>query len=56
MNDVKAADALLNKVPAVTRVFWLIKIMSTTVGEAGADFQVDPPLTSKLCARPPPGR
>lgn len=28
----------LNKVPEVTLSFWLIKIMSTTVGETGADF------------------
>ncbi|WP_430641517.1 COG4705 family protein [Bradyrhizobium embrapense] len=30
--------SLLNKVPEVTLVFWLIKIMSTTVGETGADY------------------
>lgn len=29
---------MLNKVPAVTAVFWLIKILSTTVGETGADY------------------
>ncbi len=29
---------LLNKVPEVTLVFWIIKIMSTTVGETGADY------------------
>jgi uncharacterized membrane-anchored protein len=29
---------LLNKVPEVTIVFWIIKIMSTTVGETGADY------------------
>ncbi len=28
----------LNKVPAVTLSFWVIKVMSTTVGETGADF------------------
>jgi len=28
----------LNKVPAVTLPFWVIKIMSTTVGETGADY------------------
>jgi uncharacterized membrane-anchored protein len=28
----------LNKVPQVTLAFWIIKIMSTTVGETGADF------------------
>jgi uncharacterized membrane-anchored protein len=38
---VEAPDtvaAMLNKVPAVTLVFWIIKIMSTTVGETGADY------------------
>lgn len=30
--------SLLNKVPEVTLAFWIIKIMSTTVGETGADF------------------
>jgi len=29
---------MLNKVPEVTLVFWIIKIMATTVGETGADF------------------
>lgn len=29
---------MLNKVPAVTLIFWVIKIMSTTVGETGADY------------------
>src|SRR3979409_756811 len=28
----------LNKVPEVTLAFWVIKVMSTTVGETGADF------------------
>ncbi|VGP92554.1 hypothetical protein SB5531_02821 [Klebsiella variicola] len=28
----------LNKVPEITLVFWLIKMMSTTVGETAADF------------------
>ena len=32
------SGALLNKVPAVTALFWLIKVMSTTVGETGADY------------------
>lgn len=27
-----------NKVPDVTAVFWIIKILSTTVGETGADY------------------
>jgi uncharacterized membrane-anchored protein len=30
--------AMLNKVPQVTLPFWVIKIMSTTVGETGADY------------------
>ncbi|AMP00063.1 hypothetical protein CAter282_2205 [Collimonas arenae] len=29
---------MLNKVPEVTFVFWIIKIMATTVGETAADF------------------
>jgi uncharacterized membrane-anchored protein len=28
----------LNKVPEVTAIFWIIKILSTTVGETGADY------------------
>jgi uncharacterized membrane-anchored protein len=32
------ADRMLNKVPEVTLMFWAIKIMSTTVGETGADY------------------
>ena len=34
---LESAD-MLNKVPAVTVAFWLIKLMSTTVGETGADY------------------
>lgn len=30
--------AMLNKVPEVTVFFWLVKMMSTTVGETAADF------------------
>ena len=29
---------LLNKVPAITATFWLIKILSTTIGETFADY------------------
>lgn len=36
MNPAKAG--WLNKVPEVTLAFWVIKILSTTVGETGADF------------------
>ena len=28
----------LNRVPEVTAVFWIIKVLATTVGETGADF------------------
>jgi uncharacterized membrane-anchored protein len=31
---------MLNKVPEVTTIFWIIKILSTTVGETGADYLV----------------
>ncbi|WP_110633572.1 hypothetical protein [Salinicola salarius] len=31
-------EPLINKVPQVTLLFWIIKMMSTTVGETGADF------------------
>jgi uncharacterized membrane-anchored protein len=34
----KRAIEMLNKVPEVTLFFWVIKIMSTTVGETGADY------------------
>ncbi len=33
-----AHDRMLNKVPEVTLIFWIIKILSTTVGETGADY------------------
>lgn len=29
---------MLNKVPEVTLIFWIVKILSTTVGETGADY------------------
>jgi uncharacterized membrane-anchored protein len=32
------AWTMANKVPEVTAIFWIIKIMSTTVGETGADY------------------
>jgi uncharacterized membrane-anchored protein len=40
MNTLPATSSTdwLNKVPEVTLSFWVIKIMSTTVGETGADF------------------
>lgn len=33
-----AAPTLWNKVPAITATFWMIKVLSTTVGETGADY------------------
>lgn len=33
-----SVSALLNKVPAITATFWLIKILSTTIGETFADY------------------
>lgn len=56
MNDSTTSQAaLMNKVPVVTLVFWIIKIMSTTVGETGADFLIFKlhfglPMTSLLMA------
>ena len=35
---MKSAPPPLNKVPEITMVFWIIKVMSTTVGETGADY------------------
>lgn len=32
---------MLNKVPEVTLLFWVVKVMSTTVGETAADFLAD---------------
>ncbi len=38
MEPQSTAHQMLNKVPAATLAFWVIKIMATTVGETGADF------------------
>src|SRR3954470_19646091 len=40
---VRRRDAvtLLNKVPEVTLLFWVVKVLSTTVGETAADFLAD---------------
>jgi uncharacterized membrane-anchored protein len=38
MNTSTISPPWLNKVPEVTLVFWLIKMMSTTVGETAADY------------------
>lgn len=41
-NPVSQGDSvtreLLNKVPAITAFFWIIKVLATTVGETAADF------------------
>ena len=36
-----AAATMLNKVPAITAYFWIIKILGTTVGETAADYLND---------------
>ena len=43
VTTTRRADAvtLLNKVPEVTLLFWVVKILSTTVGETAADFLAD---------------
>ncbi len=38
MATVSTESAYPNKVPEVTLGFWVVKIMSTTVGETGADY------------------
>jgi uncharacterized membrane-anchored protein len=38
ITEPSTARVLLNKVPEVTAFFWIIKILSTTVGETFADF------------------
>jgi uncharacterized membrane-anchored protein len=40
MNPIERSEmsTALNKVPEVTFYFWIIKVMSTTVGETGADL------------------
>lgn len=35
---VKPQNSLLSKVPEVTLYFWIIKVLSTTVGETASDF------------------
>lgn len=37
VSDVLASNALVSKVPEVTLVFWIIKILATTLGETGGD-------------------
>lgn len=49
------AARLINKVPAVTLVFWILKILATTVGETAADvlsttFKLGTVITSYIMA------
>lgn len=37
-HTVSPARRMLNKVPEVTVIFWVIKVLATTVGETAADF------------------
>ena len=37
-NAASPARQLLNKVPQITIIFWIIKVLCTTVGETAADF------------------
>ncbi|MBN8844145.1 MAG: hypothetical protein J0H88_12960 [Sphingomonadales bacterium] len=38
--ELRSSDGMLNKVPEVTLAFWIIKMLSTTVGETGADYLI----------------
>ena len=38
VRPIPTSVEMLNKVPEVTLIFWIIKIMATTAGETGADF------------------
>jgi uncharacterized membrane-anchored protein len=38
MNISKQTSQLLSKVPEITIIFWIIKVLGTTVGETAADF------------------
>ncbi|WP_434937978.1 COG4705 family protein [Shewanella sp. HL-SH8] len=38
IHNVQANSTWLNKVPEITLIFWVIKMMSTTVGETAADY------------------
>lgn len=38
MESRNVAQQLLNRVPEIVLIFWMIKILSTTVGETAADF------------------
>jgi uncharacterized membrane-anchored protein len=40
-HDVSPGRTMLNKVPEVVLLFWVVKVLSTTVGETGADYLAD---------------
>lgn len=40
MDDFRGTRALVNKVAPVTVAFWVIKVLSTAMGEATSDFLV----------------
>jgi uncharacterized membrane-anchored protein len=55
MQSDSTAARLINKVPAVTLVFWILKILATTVGETAADvlsetFKLGTVITSYVMA------
>ena len=46
-------EAALSKVPAVTLLFWVIKVLAMTLGETGGDAVLSHPLifqtNAKVC-------
>lgn len=38
LDTARTSRELLNKVPAVTLAFWVVKVLATTVGETAADY------------------
>lgn len=38
LSEPRREQTMLNKVPEITLIFWVIKVLSTTVGETTADF------------------
>jgi uncharacterized membrane-anchored protein len=44
----RSVTRMLNKVPEVTLAFWVIKIMSTTVGETGVHAGLGAAITGAI--------
>src|SRR5947209_18454801 len=44
MNTTKSPNAYLNKLPMVTALFWVIKIVATTLGESVSNYFAITPL------------